>query len=57
MAKYTRFDPRNKKYTRHKKQSLDRDIRIRDVKSDTKDSYKLIYKFYQDDKWDESVLE
>ena len=31
MAKFTRFDARNKKNARHKKQSLDRDIRIRRV--------------------------
>jgi hypothetical protein len=34
MAKYSRFDARNKKNSRHKKQSLDRDIRIRRVEED-----------------------
>ena len=31
MAKYSRFDPRNKKRGKHKSQSLDKDIRIREV--------------------------
>lgn len=31
MAKYSRFDPRNRKYGRNKSRSLDRDIRIREV--------------------------
>lgn len=34
MAKFSRFDARNKKNARHKKQSLDRDIRIRRVDED-----------------------
>ena len=34
MAKYSRFDPRNRKYGRHKEQSLKRDIRIRNVDDD-----------------------
>jgi hypothetical protein len=37
MAKYSRHDPRNKKRGKHKTQSLDKDIRIREVLgSDTK---------------------
>jgi len=31
MAKYSRYDPRNKKRGKHKSQSENKDIRIRDV--------------------------
>ena len=31
MAKYTRYDARNKKNAKHKRQSLNKDIRIRRV--------------------------
>ena len=31
MAKYTRFDPRNKNRGRNKQRSIDRDLRIRDT--------------------------
>jgi hypothetical protein len=31
MAKYSRFDPRNKKRGKHKSQSIERDLRIREV--------------------------
>lgn len=30
MAKYSRFDPRNKKNARNKQRSLDRDIRLKE---------------------------
>ena len=36
MAKYGRFDPRNKKRNKHKTQSLEKDIRIREEKSSKK---------------------
>lgn len=39
MAKYTRFDPRNRKFGRNKNQSLKKDIRIRDA-DDTKEIHK-----------------
>ena len=39
MAKYTRFDPRNRKYGRNKDRSLKKDIRIRDA-DDTKQIHK-----------------
>lgn len=39
MAKYTRFDPRNRKYGRNKKQSIDKDIRIK--KTTNKLSHKI----------------
>jgi len=34
MAKYKRFDPRNRKYGRHKAKSIDKDIRIKNVDHD-----------------------
>lgn len=36
MAKYSRYDARNKKNSRHKHQSLNRDIRIRRVDDEEK---------------------
>ena len=38
MAKFSRFDPRNKKINNHKTQSLNKDIKIRELngKSDNK---------------------
>ena len=36
MAKFGRFDPRNKKRNRHKHQSLNRDHRIREEKKSKK---------------------
>lgn len=37
MAKFSRFDPRNKKRGRHKTQSLNRDFRIKEQKKSAKD--------------------
>lgn len=34
MAKYSRYDARNKKQSRHKRQSLEKDLRIRRVDED-----------------------
>jgi hypothetical protein len=36
MAKYGRFDPRNKKNGRNKSHSLNRDIRIKDSEKDVR---------------------
>ena len=36
MAKFSRFDPRNKKRSRHKHQSLNRDIRIKNQEKSKK---------------------
>lgn len=36
MAKFTRFDPRNKKNGRNKKMSLQKDIRIHEVEKGRK---------------------
>lgn len=40
MAKYTRFDPRNKNKGRNKYRSLSKDVRIRDA-----ENYKNIHKY------------
>jgi len=40
VAKYSRYDPRNKNKDRNKKRSLDRDVRIRET-----DDYKDIHKY------------
>lgn len=49
MAKYTRFDPRNKKRGKHKAGSLEKDIRIREV-VDNKDRYQMLREVvYNDD--------
>lgn len=59
MAKFTRFDARNKKNARHKKQSLDRDIRIRRVEDDKrpKNINRTLYQaklqvFYDEEEYD-----
>lgn len=36
MAKYSRFDPRNRKYGRNKNRSLDKDLRIKQVEHNRK---------------------
>lgn len=53
MAKYSRFDPRNRKYGRNKSRSLDRDIRIREV-DDSKYKHQaflreVVYDEYEED--------
>ena len=57
MAKYTRFDPRNRKYGRHKEQSLKRDIRIRNVDEDNrlKINKAIIREVLDEDNKEESV--
>lgn len=52
MAKYNRFDPRNKNKGKHKKQTLNKDIRIREV-DDSKNKNLLrevVYDDYDDGK-------
>lgn len=39
MAKYTRFDPRNRKYGRNKDRSLKKDFRIREAEDNKADKY------------------
>lgn len=45
MAKYGRFDPRNKKRGKHKSQSIDKDIRIRDT---DRKKVKMKYEVYDE---------
>jgi len=50
MAKYSRFDPRNKKRGKHKYEHLDKDLRIREVlDSDTK---QMLNEVMYDDEYD-----
>lgn len=41
MAKYTRYDARNKKNSKHKRQSINKDLRIRRVDEDKSSKYDL----------------
>ena len=50
MAKYTRFDPRNKKRGKHKSQSLSKDLRIREVQDI--DSKRTLNEVMYDDEHD-----
>lgn len=54
MAKYTRFDARNKKNAKHKKQSLNKDIRIRKV-DEERSKYNL--RSFADIAFDEDYLD
>jgi len=49
MAKYSRFDPRNKKRGKHKSQSENKELRIREVVSDTK---QMLNEVMYDDEYD-----
>lgn len=50
MAKYSRFDPRNKKRGKHKSQSLSKDLRIREVQDI--DSKRTLNEVMYDDEYD-----
>ena len=50
MAKYSRFDPRNKKRGKHKSQSLQKDLRIREVQD--VDSKRMLNEVIYDDEYD-----
>lgn len=50
MAKYSRFDPRNKKRGKHKSESLDKDFRIREVND--YESKRLLNEVMYDDQYD-----
>jgi len=50
MAKYSRFDPRNKKRGKHKSQSLAKDLRIREVQDI--DSKRILNEIMYDDEYD-----
>jgi hypothetical protein len=55
MAKYSRFDPRNKKRGKHKTQSMDKDLRIREVEE--RDSKRMLNEVMYDDEYDHEELE
>ena len=55
MAKYSRFDPRNKKRGKHKTQSIDKDLRIREVEE--RDSKRMLNEVMYDDEYDYEELE
>ena len=55
MAKYTRFDPRNKKRGKHKSQHADKDLRIREVL--VNDSKQMLNEVMYDDENDYEAQE
>tara|TARA_R110000796_G_scaffold62666_9_gene144550 strand:- start:562 stop:747 length:186 start_codon:yes stop_codon:yes gene_type:complete len=55
MAKYTRYDPRNKKNGKHKSLTLDKDLRIREVSDN--DTRQLLSEVMYDDDNDQQELE
>jgi hypothetical protein len=55
MAKYSRFDPRNKKRGKHKSQSENKDIRIRDVQD--MGSKRMLNEVMYDDEYDYDELD
>lgn len=52
MAKYTRYDPRNKNRGRQKQRSMERDLRIRETES--KGRKNMLYEVQYDD-WNDEV--
>lgn len=55
MAKYSRFDPRNKKRGKHKNESLEKDIRIREVQD--YESKRMLNEVMYDDQYDYDELD
>jgi hypothetical protein len=55
MAKYSRYDPRNKKRGKHKSQSENKDIRIRDVQY--MGSKRMLNEVMYDDEYDYDELD
>lgn len=55
MAKYSRFDSRNKKRGKHKSQSMDKDIRIREVND--RDTRQMLNEVMYDDQYDYDELD
>lgn len=51
MAKFSRFDSRNKKRGKHKSQSQDRDFKIKQLTKSTK--YKINAKIYDETNYQE----
>ena len=54
MAKYSRFDPRNKKRGKHKIESLEKDLRIREVQD--YESKRILNEVMYDDQYDYEEL-
>lgn len=55
MAKYSRYDPRNKKRGKHKSQSENKDLRIREV--DERTGKVLLQEVMFDDEYDYDELD
>lgn len=55
MAKYSRFDPRNKKRGKHKTESLEKDLRIREVQD--YESKRMLNEVMYDDQYDYDELD
>jgi hypothetical protein len=55
MAKYSRFDPRNKKRGNNKTKSQDRDLRIREVQDTS--SKRMLNEVMYDDEYDYDELD
>lgn len=55
MAKYSRFDPRNKKRGKHKSQSENKDLRIREVEN--ADTRQMLNEVMYDDQYDYDELD
>jgi len=52
MAKYGRYDPRNKKNGKHKSQSLNKDFKIKEVDNQKRFSGRLLQEVVYDDEHD-----
>lgn len=53
MAKYSRFDPRNKNRGRNKQRSMERDIRIREVDDNKYKHQAFLREVVYDDEYDD----
>lgn len=56
MAKYSRFDSRNKKRGKHKSESIEKDLRIREVSSNI-NNRKMLNEVMYDDEYDYEEFE
>lgn len=52
MAKFSRFDPRNKKRGKHKSQSLEKDLRIREVDEYSRNGKQMLQEVVYDNEND-----
>jgi hypothetical protein len=55
MAKYSRFDPRNKKNGRNKVRALTKDMKIRDAEYTKNEKYKVNQSMVFDEEDEESI--